>query len=193
MKYTEDPVIMTWEIANEPRAFSDENIPAMEAMLKRIAALIHKLDRNHLVTTGSEGQFGCEKSMELFERIHADSNIDYLTMHIWPKNWSWLDPEDIGGTLGSSIEKTNRYIDDHIAVARRLNKPLVLEEFGLPRDHHGYSPEETTKYRDAYYNNAFAHLVENAVIGWAYGRMQYMDVFRRRQACRRTHLLATWR
>ena len=165
MKYTEDPVIMTWEIANEPRAFSDENIPAMEAMLKRIAALIHKLDRNHLVTTGSEGQFGCENSMELFERIHADSNIDYLTMHIWPKNWSWLDPEDIGGTLGSSIEKTNRYIDDHIAVARRLKKPLVLEEFGLPRDHHGYSPEETTKYRDAYYNNAFAHLMENAVIG----------------------------
>lgn len=165
MKYTEDPVIMTWEIANEPRAFSEENIPAMEAMIKRTAALLQKLDRNHLVTTGTEGQWGCEGSLELFERIHSDSNIDYLTMHIWPKNWSWLDSEDIGGTLASSIEKTDRYIADHIGVAIRLNKPVVLEEFGLPRDQHGYSPEESTKYRDAYYNNAFAHLMENAATG----------------------------
>jgi mannan endo-1,4-beta-mannosidase len=33
--------------------------------------------------------------MELFERIHADPNIDYLVMHIWPKNWGWLDVSDI--------------------------------------------------------------------------------------------------
>ena len=28
-------------------------------------------------------------------------------------------------------------MDDHFGVAERLNKPLVLEEFGLPRDQHG--------------------------------------------------------
>jgi mannan endo-1,4-beta-mannosidase len=162
LKYTDDPAIMTWEIANEPRAFSDENIPAFEAMISRIAALLQELDKNHLVTTGTEGRHGCEQKMELFERIHANPDIDYLVMHIWPKNWGWLDVSDIGGSLASSTEKTNRYMNDHIEVAARLNKPIVLEEFGLPRDFHGYSPEESTVARDAYYSNAFGQVVDNA-------------------------------
>jgi mannan endo-1,4-beta-mannosidase len=162
LKYTEDPVIMTWEIANEPRAFSDANIPAFEAMIRRIAALLKELDTNHLVTTGTEGRHGCEQSMELFERIHADPDIDYLTMHIWPKNWGWLDVSNIKGSLDSSIIKTNRYMNDHSEVAKRLNKPIVLEEFGLPRDHHGYSPSESTECRDRYYGNAFEQVVNHA-------------------------------
>ncbi len=162
IKYTEDPAIMTWEIANEPRAFSEENIPAFEAMIGRIAALLQELDENHLVTTGTEGRHGCEQKMEVFERIHADPNIDYLVMHIWPKNWGWLDIKDIGGTLDSSIVKTNRYIDDHLEVAERLNKPVVLEEFGLPRDLHGFSLQEPTTSRDAYYNNAFGQVLDHA-------------------------------
>lgn len=100
--------------------------------------------------------------MELFERIHADPNIDYLVMHIWPKNWGWLDISDIGGSLSSSIEKTNRYMNDHIEVAQRLNKPIVLEEFGLPRDLHGFSPQESTVSRDTYYSNAFGQVLEQA-------------------------------
>ncbi|HNX85139.1 MAG TPA: beta-mannosidase [Bacteroidales bacterium] len=162
VKYTDDPAIMTWEIANEPRAFSDENIPAFGEMIARIAALLQELDENHLVTTGTEGRHGCEQKMELFESIHADPNIDYLVMHIWPKNWGWLDIADIAGTLDSSVVKTNRYIDDHLEVAVRLHKPIVLEEFGLPRDLHGFSPDESTVARDAYYANAFGQVLEHA-------------------------------
>jgi len=162
IKYTDDPAIMTWEIANEPRAFSDENIPAFEAMIARIAGLLQELDGNHLVTTGTEGRHGCEQQMEVFERIHADPNIDYLVMHIWPKNWGWLDNADIAGTLDSSLVKTNQYINDHLEVAERLNKPIALEEFGLPRDQHGFSPLEPTSSRDAYYDNAFSQVLDHA-------------------------------
>jgi mannan endo-1,4-beta-mannosidase len=177
LKYTEDPAIMTWEIANEPRAFSDENIPAFEAMIARIAALLQELDENHLVTTGTEGRHGCEQKMEVFERIHADPNIDYLVMHIWPKNWGWLDIKNIGGTLDTAVILTNRYINDHLDVAERLNKPIVLEEFGLPRDLHGFSPDEPTVARDTYYGNAFSQVLDHAgrlgpLAGcniWAYG------------------------
>jgi mannan endo-1,4-beta-mannosidase len=162
IKYSDDPAIMTWEIANEPRAFSDENIPAFEAMISRIAALLQELDENHLVTTGTEGRHGCEQKMELFERIHANSDIDYLVMHIWPKNWGWLDIKDISGSLATSVEKTNQYINDHLEVAVRLKKPVVLEEFGLPRDFHGFSPREPATARDAYYSNAFGQVLDNA-------------------------------
>jgi mannan endo-1,4-beta-mannosidase len=162
LKYTDDPAIMTWEIGNEPRAFSNENIPALEKMISETAALIKQLDHNHLVTTGTEGQWGCEGSLEVFERIHAIPDIDYLTMHIWPKNWSWLNVKDIPGSIDSSIVKTNKYMNDHFVVARRLNKPIVLEEFGLPRDMHGYSPKESAKSRDCYYSNAFGQVLNHA-------------------------------
>lgn len=163
LKYTDDPTIMTWEIANEPRAFSNENIPAFEKWIRETAAYIKSLDRNHLVTTGTEGQHGCEESIELFERIHADPHIDYLTMHIWPKNWSWLNAKDIPGTLEISIQNTNDYMQSHFEIARKLNKPIVLEEFGLPRDLHGYSPGESTLCRDKYYQHAFEQVYQHAI------------------------------
>ncbi|MFA5973777.1 MAG: cellulase family glycosylhydrolase [Lentimicrobiaceae bacterium] len=161
IKYTEDPAIMTWEIGNEPRAFSTENIPALEKYIQETASLIRGIDKNHLITTGTEGQWGCENSLEVFERIHAQPGIDYLTMHIWPKNWSWLDVKNIPGTLQKSISNTNKYMDDHFVIARRLNKPIVFEEFGLPRDFHGYLPTEKTTSRDSYYVNAFEQVLDH--------------------------------
>jgi mannan endo-1,4-beta-mannosidase len=160
-KYTDDPAIMTWEIGNEPRAFSTENIPAFEKYIHETAMLIREVDKNHLITTGSEGQAGCENSLEVFERIHSFPEIDYLTMHIWPKNWGWLDVKNIPGTLDKSIKNTNEYMEAHIAVARKLGKPIVLEEFGLPRDSHGYLPAEKTSTRDSYYANAFSQVTEH--------------------------------
>ena len=102
-----------------------------------------------MVSIGSEGQWGCENDMSLFEQIHSDKNVDYLTMHIWPKNWGWLDVKDMPGTLQKCIDSTAVYMDNHMAVARRLAKPIVLEEFGFPRDHHEYNLKDSTSLRDA--------------------------------------------
>ena len=154
-KYTEDPAIFSWQIGNEPRAFSNENKPLFVAWLKDISAYIKSLDKNHMVSIGSEGQWGCEMDMGLFEQIHADKNIDYLTMHIWPKNWSWLDVKNMPGTLQNSIDKTAEYMNNHMDIARKLSKPIVLEEFGFPRDHHEYNLKDSTSLRDAYYASVF--------------------------------------
>lgn len=177
MRYVDDPTIMTWEIANEPRAFSNENLPAFERWISETAAYIKSIDSNHIVTTGTEGQWGCEGSLEVFERIHSDPNIDYMTMHIWPKNWGWLDIKNIPGTVDRAIERTNKYMNDHIMIAEKLNKPIVLEEFGLPRDDHTFSLSDRTTARDKYYENAFRqvydHAKSNGVLAganfWAFG------------------------
>jgi mannan endo-1,4-beta-mannosidase len=161
-KYTEDPAIFSWQIGNEPRAFSDANKPLFIAWLKDISAYIKSLDKNHLVSIGSEGQWGCEMDMKLFEQIHSDPNIDYLTMHIWPKNWSWLDVKDMPGTLQTSIDKTSEYMNNHMTVARKLSKPIVLEEFGFPRDHHQYTLTDTTSLRDAYYTSVFEKILKSS-------------------------------
>jgi endo-1,4-beta-mannosidase len=57
---------------------------------------------------------------------------------------------------------TDQYMDGHIAVARKLNKPLVMEEYGLPRDHHGYSLAEPTTCCDKYYENIFRLVLQHA-------------------------------
>ena len=75
--YKDDPAIMSWQIGNEPRAFSKEALPAFEKWLAEASALIRSLDPNHLISIGSEGAWGCEEDYGCWERITADENIDY--------------------------------------------------------------------------------------------------------------------
>jgi mannan endo-1,4-beta-mannosidase len=162
VKYVDDPTIMAWQIANEPRAVSAEHIPAFEKWMKEAGAVFKSLDHNHLLSTGNEGSRGCEGKIDLYERLHADPNIDYCTIHIWPKNWRWLDVKDMPGSIDKCITNTN---EQHCAVARKLDKPLVIEEYGFPRDGHVYAPESTTASRDRYYENIFAAIVRSHQAG----------------------------
>ena len=84
--YKEEPSIMAWQLCNEPRPFAKENKEAFAKWIADAAAIIKDIDNNHLVSTGSEGYIGCEVDMELCERIHADKNIDYITIHISQSN-----------------------------------------------------------------------------------------------------------
>ncbi|WP_165021041.1 glycoside hydrolase 5 family protein [Dysgonomonas sp. ZJ279] len=157
-KYTDDTAIMSWQVGNEPRAFSDSGKPAFAKWLKETTALIRSLDNNHLISIGNEGTKGTEEDMNLFEEIHADPNVDYITIHIWPKNWSWIDITQIPQSVDTAIIQTNKYIQDHLVVARKLNKPVVIEEFGFPRDNHKYSLDDPTTARDKYYANIFTQI-----------------------------------
>jgi len=153
-KYVNDEVIMAWEIANEPRPMRPSANDAYTIFISDVAAYIKRIDKNHLVTTGVEGEMGTE-SMELYEAIHKDKNIDYLTIHIWPKNWGWFKGDDIETGFNNIINNTKQYILKHAAVAAKINKPLVIEEFGLPRDHHSFSPDALTTLRDSLYKTIF--------------------------------------
>lgn len=177
LKYTEDPAIMSWQICNEPRAFKDENKEGMAKWLSEAAALFKELDPNHMVSTGSEGSWGCQDDIELYERIHADPNIDYLNIHIWPYNWSWVSADSLAQKLPAAKTNTKEYIDAHREAAERLHKPIVLEEFGFPRDGFQFSKESTTASRDEYYGYVFDLIAQDRAAGgpfagcnfWAWG------------------------
>ena len=87
LAYKDDPAIMSWQIGNEPRAFSKEALPAFEKWLAEASKLIRELDPNHLISVGSEGAWGCEGVFDSWERICSDVNIDYCNIHLWPYNW----------------------------------------------------------------------------------------------------------
>ncbi|MEQ1921106.1 MAG: cellulase family glycosylhydrolase [Pyrinomonadaceae bacterium] len=149
-KYTDDGTIMAWELANEPRPMRPAANEEYKRWIADSAALIKKLDPHHLVTIGHEGRIGTE-SLDLYKKVHADPNIDYLTIHIWPKNWGWFENGKLDEGFDNVTRETNSYIAENLTVAVKLDKPMVIEEFGLPRDGQVFSPDAATTYRDKYY------------------------------------------
>jgi len=151
-KYSNDPVIMSWELANEPRPMRPSANGDYIKWISQAAAFIRSLDKNHLITAGHEGEQATDGDLPLYEQVHADTNIDYLTIHIWPKNWGWFKASTFEQDTGAVMNNTMAYIKKHEQVAEKLNKPLVIEEFGLPRDGQSYSVMAGTTIRDRYYH-----------------------------------------
>jgi mannan endo-1,4-beta-mannosidase len=151
--YKDDPTIMAWELANEPRGVN--NIEAYRKWISNSAALIKQLDHNHLLTTGSEGTTSSPYAGTNPEMDHTDPNIDYQTIHIWVQNWNLYDPKNASGTYDKSVDYMLNYIKQHEVISRKLNKPLVLEEFGISRDLNNHDPNSPTTIRDKYYEKVF--------------------------------------
>ena len=174
--YIEDPTIFSWQIGNEPRAFARDSVTkaAFAEWMCSSATLIKSLDPNHMVSTGSEGLYGCEVDMDLFEQIHAHKDFDYLNVHIWPLVWRWVTKDTFADSVCVANRMTEKYLTAHFPVAERLGKPIVLEEFGYPRDGGkafegeavkfwdgvSLSKDSSTAARDAYYSYVFDRLVK---------------------------------
>ncbi|ATY31708.1 glycoside hydrolase 5 family protein [Sphingomonas psychrotolerans] len=168
--YRDDPTIMAWQLANEPRpageiATATPLLPAYYAWIQGTAKLIKSLDSNHLVSTGSEGLKGSVESADIYRTAHAFAEIDYLTAHIWPLNWSWVDAKDIVGTHAAATAKVAEYLQQHQALAKEIGKPLVIEEFGYPRDGGGYDPQGSTRFKDLYYQQIYDAVLTSARTG----------------------------
>ena len=189
--YSQSPALMAWEIANEPRAFNNDELHKRKFVewIDRQSRLIRAIDPNHLITTGSEGRHGCEQDMQLFRTIHTLPCIDYACIHIWPYNWGWLgrfeQNPDEGKTIpesksdpmtekvGDACAKSMAYIDEAYAVLQGSGRPIVLEEFGYPRDRFRFAPGSPTLGRDKYYRFLFGIIRDSGKIAgcnfWGWG------------------------
>jgi len=156
-RYIDDPTIMAWELANEPRPMRPYANDDYRRWIVETAALIKSLDKNHLVTTGHEGWIGTQ-DVALFEAVHADRSIDYLTIHIWPKNWGWFADKRLAEDFSNAVAETDKYIAENYTVAEKLKKPMVIEEFGMPRDGQSFSTNSPTSFRDRYYERIFSFI-----------------------------------
>ena len=164
--YRDEPAVFSWELANEPRGV--DSGPEMKAWIDKTAALIKSIDPNHMVATGSEGE--APGAGNDFIRDHSGPDIDYTTIHIWPQNWRWFDPAAPEKTLNSTLDKASIFFDTHAARAEDpLDKPLVVEEFGMPRDlgPRGdiHDPASPTSLRDAFYTFLLGKVHESAAGG----------------------------
>ncbi|UCE01508.1 MAG: cellulase family glycosylhydrolase [Candidatus Latescibacterota bacterium] len=129
--YRDDPTILAWELANEPRCPSDPQGNTLATWITEMSAHIQSLDPNHLVTTGIEGFYddghgpwytNGSEGVD-FLRDHQVTTIDYATAHSWPDHW--------GFDFATTMALLSRQLDDASAI---IQKPFVLEEFGKWRD-----------------------------------------------------------
>lgn len=189
--YRDDPTILSWQLANEPRpGGSDEagrrHMAAYLGWIDKTARLIKSIDPNHMVSTGSEGTQGCINDAKCVVSAHSSPAIDYVNAHIWPQNWSWADPKDLDGTWPTVERNTHDYIVQQLAIAKRLGKPLVIEEFGFPRDGGSFDPGTPTTFKDRFYELIYSAVLDSVRSGgplqgcnfWGWGgegRAQHPD------------------
>ncbi|RYZ82475.1 MAG: hypothetical protein EOO68_34355, partial [Moraxellaceae bacterium] len=128
--YKDDPTIMTWELVNEPRMESDKTGKTLLAWTKEMSGHVKSIDPKHLVALGDEGFFNKSGHSSWayngfsgvdWEAILGLPYIDYGTIHMYPGDWGFKDQIEAWGT---------QWIKDHIAAAKVIGKPAVLEEYG---------------------------------------------------------------
>jgi mannan endo-1,4-beta-mannosidase len=108
IRYRDDPAVFAWELMNEPQA----PLPLRRQWLSEMSSYVKSLDPNHLVGSGED-------------RLNTDDfsidTLDFVTWHGYPKYY------------GIDARQFNNLISSTCTLARKFNKPVLLEEFGYAR------------------------------------------------------------
>ncbi len=134
LAYVEDPTVMTWELANEPRCRSDKSGNTLVAWADEMSQFVKSLAPKQLVAVGDEGFFGDAANADYpysdyegvaWRRLSTLKAVDYGTVHCYPDSWE--------GSLSQAAKVTwgTTWFADHIAEGHRLKVPVIIEEFGL--------------------------------------------------------------
>ena len=135
--YKDDPTIMAWELANEPRCVGSGQFPkdpacsvaTLTPWVEEMSTYVKSIDPRHLVGVGDEGFLNIPGMKGDWTRdgsegvdstaFAAMDNIDYLSYHLYPENW------------GKTPAWGTQWIADHSAAARKVHKPSILGEYGV--------------------------------------------------------------
>ncbi|MEU6414765.1 cellulase family glycosylhydrolase [Microbispora sp. NPDC046933] len=135
--YKDDPTIMAWELANEPRCKGSGNYPTssgcttatVTAWADEMSRHIKSVDGRHLVGAGDEGFYctdpgGSDWTDNCGEGVDTVAlaklpKMDLMSLHLYPDGW------------GKDAAWGTTWIKRHLADGRRIGKPVMLGEFGL--------------------------------------------------------------
>lgn len=121
--YAEDPAIMMWELANEPRCSSGCDAQIFKAWTKEVSEHIRALAPNHLISIGAESSFdnnGTGDDYGFIKEVNDVETIDAISAHLYPTWWNMSDAETLAN------------FDQLAEVGRALNKPTYIGEFSWP-------------------------------------------------------------
>lgn len=136
--YRDEPAILAWELANEPRCETDDGKPlgdgveTLTGWVDEMSRFVRSLDANHLIAVGDEGYFNRKFAggNALFngrygvscEALLGVGLVDFGTCHLYPQQMGkGRDPVEFG----------LMWIREHQHAGERANKPMLLEEYGV--------------------------------------------------------------
>jgi mannan endo-1,4-beta-mannosidase len=128
--YYDEPAIMAWELANEPRCEVPGGREILLDWIGTMSRFVKTLDGNHLLAAGDEGYLKhAHRHDDLYDGSHGVDceailnfgEIDFGTFHFYPES------------LNRSPDFMETWIRDHVGSGQRANKPMILEEYGVVR------------------------------------------------------------
>lgn len=159
--YRDDPAILAWELANEPRS-SDRSGMIVTGWLELMAAHVKSIDANHLLGSGEEGfdtwaePYGDSRryngqdwmldgsaGISFLNNLRL-ANIDLAGIHCYPSAW--------GLTLNQGLT----WLRDHRRLAEAIGKPFIAGEVGERRS------------REAFYASFIDEASPSGVLLWQF-------------------------
>ncbi|GAB6282636.1 MAG: hypothetical protein STSR0008_13820 [Ignavibacterium sp.] len=154
IKYKNEPSILAWELANEPRS-SDISGNIIYNWADEISNYIKSIDSNHLISTGEEGfditptyydagkyseqkwMFDGSSGISFYKNISLE-NIDIASIHFYPEGW------------GLSKNAGTIWLNVHKKIANEFNKPIILGEIATRQNVHLFYE---SIFNDCYYQD----------------------------------------
>jgi mannan endo-1,4-beta-mannosidase len=136
VRYKDDPTIMAWELANEPRCRGSGVYPTsagcstqtLIAWADEMSHYVKSQSPQQLLTVGDEGFYcapgatdwteNCSEGVDTVALAQLPQ-VDFMSFHLYPDLW------------GKTVAWGTDWINRHYADAQSINKPAVLGEFGL--------------------------------------------------------------
>ena len=139
--YRDDPAIFGYELMNEAQCVTGR-WEERRAWLAEMSAYLKSLDPDHMIAPGDWGYRSAAERREWI-KDHALPNIDYCDVHIYPR-----DDHD---SFVDSPKALNEFIENRVAAAASINKPLVFGEFGMSSD--GYKDVTQVEWFRSYFED----------------------------------------
>ena len=138
--YKEDPTIFGWELMNEAQSATGRRHERL-AWVSEMSAYIKSLDPDHLVTPGL---WGYRSSWERRDWLaeHKLPTIDFIDVHNYPR--------DDTDSFVDSPKALGEFLDNRVAAAWSIGKPLMMGEFGMGPE--GYNGLSETAWYHAYFD-----------------------------------------
>jgi len=174
-KYMDDGTIFAWELANEPRCGGTNmqrnekcTTETITQWIDEMSTFIKMHDKNHMVSTGEEGFglagvdsdngiYGFEDGNDFVANANL-KNIDFATIHLYATYWGFKD----------FVKEGLQYFEVHAnAVKKQLKKPIIMEEFGIPKDKRN---EVYPAYMQSLVDNDY-----NGIMYWMLAHDEYPD------------------
>ncbi len=131
--YRDDPNIFGWELMNEAQAVTSR-WPERRAWIAEMSTYLKSLDPNHIIAPGDWGYRTAAERREWLAD-HQLPNIDYCDVHNYPR--------DDTDSFVDSPQALGEFIENRVAAAFALKKPIVFGEFGMGVEgYNGFSQAE---------------------------------------------------